>query len=68
MGYDPRVAMMIHDRDFTVYYTDRNGNTKTAEGKLISTDHDGFVVLRNSNGKTELIPRDRIDSIVEREG
>jgi hypothetical protein len=67
MGYDPHVAAMVHDRDFTIYYADRKDNIVVVRGKMLSTDHDGFVVLTDKNGKMILIPKDRVDRMIEGE-
>jgi hypothetical protein len=67
MSYSPKIAAMIYERDYTIYYTDGKGNPQKDYGKLISADQDGFVVLKDNNGKIILIPRDRIDSLKEGE-
>jgi len=67
MSYSPKIAAMIYDRDYTIYYTNGQGSLQKDYGKLISADQDGFVVLKDNDGKIILIPRDRIDSLKEGE-
>jgi hypothetical protein len=45
-------------------YTDGRGQAQTERGSLVALDQDGFVVLE-VNGKRLLIPKARIDALVE---
>ena len=51
-------------RTYLVTYTDGRGQSQTERGQLIALDQDGFVVLE-VNGKYLLIPKARIDVLVE---
>lgn len=51
--------LRITDRIYEVIYTDVNGEEKKKEGKLLSADENGFVVLER-DGKYILIPKDRV--------
>ena len=51
-------------RTYLVTYTDGRGQAQTERGSLVALDHDGFVVLE-VNGKHLLIPKARIDVLVE---
>lgn len=52
--------LRITDRIYKVIYTDVNGEKDKKEGKLVSADENGFVVLEQRDGKYILIPKDRI--------
>jgi hypothetical protein len=45
-------------------YTDGRGQAQTERGRLIALDQDGFVVLE-VNGKHLLVPKARVDMLVE---
>jgi hypothetical protein len=45
-------------------YTDGRGQAPTERGRLVSLDQDGFVVLE-VNGKHLLVPKARVDALVE---
>jgi hypothetical protein len=45
-------------------YTDGKGQAQTERGRLVTLDRDGFVVLE-VDGKHVLIPKGRIDALVE---
>lgn len=49
---------------YLMTYTDGRGQTQTERGRLVSLDQEGFVVLEIS-GKHLLIPKARIDALVE---
>jgi hypothetical protein len=51
-------------RTYLVMYTDGRGQAQTERGSLVALDQDGFVVLE-VNGKHLLIPKARIDALVE---
>ena len=51
-------------RTYLVMYTDGRRQSQTERGRLVSLDQDGFVVLE-VNGKHLLIPKARIDALVE---
>jgi hypothetical protein len=47
-----------------VMYTDGRGQAQTELGQLVALDQEGFVVVE-VNGKHLLIPKVRIDALVE---
>ena len=51
-------------RTYLVMYTDGRGQAQTERGSLGALDQDGFVVLE-VNGKHLLIPKARIDALIE---
>jgi hypothetical protein len=51
-------------RIYLVMYTDGRGQAQTERGSLVALDQEGFVVLE-VNGKHVLIPKARIDALVE---
>jgi hypothetical protein len=51
-------------RTYLVMYTDGRGQAQTERGRLVALDQDGFVVLE-ANGKHVLIPKARVDALVE---
>jgi hypothetical protein len=51
-------------RTYLVMYTDGRGQAQTERGSLVALDQEGFVVLE-VNGKHLLIPKVRIDALVE---
>jgi hypothetical protein len=56
--------MIMLGRTYLVSYTDGRGQAQTERGSLVALDQDGFVVL-DVNGKHVLIPKARIDVLVE---
>jgi hypothetical protein len=57
-------GMNVLGRTYLVMYTDGRGQAQTERGSLIALDQDGFVVLE-VNGKHLLIPKARIDALLE---
>lgn len=55
---------IVLGRTYLVMYTDGRRQSQTERGRLVSLDQDGFVVLE-VNGKHLLIPKARIDALVE---
>jgi hypothetical protein len=51
-------------RTYLVQYTDGRGQAQTERGRLVSLDQEGFVVLE-VNSKYMLVPKARIDALVE---
>jgi hypothetical protein len=51
-------------RIYLVLYTDGRGQGQTERGRLVALDQDGFVVLE-VDGKHVLIPKARVDALVE---
>jgi hypothetical protein len=51
-------------QDIPGEYTDGRGQAQTERGSLVALDQEGFVVLE-VNGKHLLIPKPRIDALVE---
>jgi hypothetical protein len=51
-------------RTYLVMYTDGRGQAQAERGRLVTLDQDGFVVLE-VNGKYVLVPRARIDALLE---
>jgi hypothetical protein len=51
-------------RTHVVMYTDGRGQAQTERGSLVALNQDEFVVLA-VNGKHLLIPKARIDALVE---
>jgi hypothetical protein len=51
-------------RTYLVTYTDGRGEAQAERGQLVALDQEGFVVLE-VNGKHLLIPKGRIDALVE---
>ena len=56
--------MLVLDRTYLMTYTDGRGQAQTERGRLIALEQDGFVVLE-VNGKHLLVPKARIDALVE---
>jgi hypothetical protein len=56
--------MAVLDRTYLVTYTDGRGQAQTERGRLVALDQDGFVVL-DVNGKHLLVPKARVDALVE---
>jgi hypothetical protein len=51
-------------RTYLLMYTDGRGQSQTERGRLVSLDQEGFVVLE-VDGKHLLVPKARIDALVE---
>jgi hypothetical protein len=57
-------GVIVLGRTYLVMYTDGRGQAQTERGRLVTLDQDGFVVLE-VNGKHLLVPKARIDALVE---
>lgn len=57
-------GVIVLGRTYLVMYTDGRGQAQTERGRLVSLDQEGFVVLE-VNGKHVLIPKARVDVLVE---
>jgi hypothetical protein len=57
---------IVLGRTSLVMYTDGRGQGQTERGRLVALDQDGFVVLE-VNGKHVLIPKARVNALVEAE-
>ena len=55
---------IVLGRTYLVMYTDGRRQSQTERGRLVALDQNGFVVLE-VNGKHLLIPKARIDALVE---
>ena len=56
----------LHNKMYTVIYTDRMGMQHKKEWKLIALDKDGFAIFEDTKtGKKTLIPKYRIDEMTE---
>jgi hypothetical protein len=55
---------IVLGRTYLVMYTDGRRQSQTERGRLVALDQDEFVVLE-VNGKHLLIPKARIDALVE---
>ena len=51
-------------RTYLVMYTGGRGQAQTERGRLVALDQDGFVVLE-VNGKHLLVPKARVDALIE---
>jgi hypothetical protein len=49
---------------YLVMDTDGRGQAQTERGRLVALDQEGFVVLE-VNGKHLLVPKARVDALVE---
>jgi hypothetical protein len=58
--------VLVLGRIYVVMYTDGRGQAQTERGRLVALDQEGFVVLE-VNGKHVLIPKARVDAVVEAE-
>jgi hypothetical protein len=56
--------VIVLGRTYVVQYTDGRGQAQTERGRLVTLDQEGFVVLE-VNGTHVLIPKARIDALVE---
>ena len=65
VGEAEGVANML-GRTYLVTYTDGRGQAQTERGHLVALDQEGFVVLE-VNGKHLLIPKARVDVLLELE-
>jgi hypothetical protein len=59
-----RGGAIVLGRTYLVMYTDGRGQSQTERGRLVALDQEGFVLLE-VNGKYLLVPRARIDALVE---
>jgi hypothetical protein len=57
-------GMIVLGRTYLVTYTDGRAQAQTERGRLVALDQEGFVVLE-VNGKHLLIPKARIDALLE---
>jgi hypothetical protein len=57
-------GVSVLDRTYLVMYTDGRGQQQTERGRLVTLDRAGFVVLE-VNGKHLLVPKPRVDALVE---
>jgi hypothetical protein len=57
-------GVIVLGRTYVVQYTDGRGQAQTERGRLVTLDQEGFVVLE-VNGTHVLIPKARIDVLVE---
>jgi hypothetical protein len=58
--------MIVLGRTYLLTYTDGRRQAQTERGRLITLDQEGFVVLE-VDGKHLLVPKARIDALVEAE-
>jgi hypothetical protein len=56
--------MTMLGRTYLMTYTDGRGQAQTERVCIVALDQDGFVVLQ-VNGKHLLVPRARIDALLE---
>jgi hypothetical protein len=61
---EPTGGAIVLGRTYLVTYTDGRGQAQTERGSMVELDRDGFVVLE-VNGKNPLIPKARVDVLVE---
>jgi hypothetical protein len=61
---EARGGAVVLGRTYLVMYTDGRGQPQTERGTLVALDQEGFVVLE-VNGKYLLVPKARIDALVE---
>jgi hypothetical protein len=59
-------GVLVLGRTSVVLYTDGRGQAQAERGQLVALDQEGFVVLE-VNGKHVLIPKARVDALVEAE-
>jgi len=59
-------GVLVLGRTYVVLYTDGRGQAQTERGRLVALDQEGFVVLE-VHGKPVLIPKGRVDALVEAE-
>ena len=57
-------GMIVLGRTYLMTYTDGRGQAQTERGCVVALDQDGFVVLQ-VNGKHLLVPKARIDALLE---
>ena len=65
-GEETEGGMIVLGRTYLVTYTDGRGQAQTERGRLVALDQDGFVVLE-VNEKHLLVPKARVDALVEAE-
>jgi hypothetical protein len=56
--------VLVLGRIYVVLYTDGRGQAQTERGHLVALDQEGFVALE-VDGKHVLIPKARVDALVE---
>ena len=56
--------VLVLGRIYVVLYTDGRGQAQTERGRLVALDQEGFVALE-VDGKHVLIPKARVDALVE---
>jgi hypothetical protein len=56
--------VLVLGRTSVVLYTDGRGQAQAERGQLVALDQEGFVVLE-VDGKHVLIPKARVDALVE---
>jgi hypothetical protein len=56
--------VIVLGKTYLVMYTDGRGQAQTERGRLVALDQDGFVVLE-VNGKHLLVPKARVDALIE---
>jgi recombinational DNA repair ATPase RecF len=61
---DGRGKSIMLERIYVVTYTNGQRESQTERGRLIALDHEGFVVLE-VNGRYVLVPKARVDALVE---
>jgi hypothetical protein len=52
------------ERLYLLSYTNGQGQAQTERGRLLALDQEGFVVLV-VNGKHVLVPKTRVDALIE---
>jgi hypothetical protein len=57
-------GVLVLGRTSVVLYTDGRGQAQAERGQLVALDQEGFVVLE-VDGKHVLIPKARVDALVE---
>jgi hypothetical protein len=56
--------MIVLARTYLMTYTDGRRQAQTERGRLVALDQEGFGVLE-VNGKYYLVPKARVDALVE---
>jgi hypothetical protein len=56
--------MIVLGRTYLLTYTDGRGQVQTERGRLVALDQEGFVALE-VHGKYYLVPKARVDALVE---
>jgi hypothetical protein len=57
-------GVIVLGRTYLIMDTDGRGQAQTERGRLLALDQEGFVVLE-VNGKHLLVPKARIDALLE---